>query len=207
MSRKRFFGVFFGIVGAVVLAIVLYLAFGDLGRHKARIEALVTPQCGAALRHRWSVQCEVDAGRRGERRTRSAGQHAGWLAAADGRVRQGGREDRFLVADLRARPMFDCSNCMTRRCCWSTALTARATGSWVPPAEDDEEEPEAEEEGQAQVPVVIRIAQLNNVRLIYREAEEARSCAPARSAEHHPGQGRTARARGCRERSMTIPCR
>ena len=35
MSLKRFFGVFFGIVGAVMLAVVLYIAFGDLGRHKA----------------------------------------------------------------------------------------------------------------------------------------------------------------------------
>ncbi len=35
MSRKRFFAYFFGIVGAVVLAVALYLAFGDLGRHKA----------------------------------------------------------------------------------------------------------------------------------------------------------------------------
>jgi len=46
MSRKRFFGVFFGIVGAVLLAVVLYVAFADLGRHKARIEAFVTKTIG-----------------------------------------------------------------------------------------------------------------------------------------------------------------
>ena len=46
MSLRRFFGVFFGIVGAVLLAAVLYIAFGDLGRHKARIEALVTQSIG-----------------------------------------------------------------------------------------------------------------------------------------------------------------
>ena len=46
MTRKRFFGVFFGIVGAVLLALVLYVAFGDLGRHKARIEAFVTQSIG-----------------------------------------------------------------------------------------------------------------------------------------------------------------
>ena len=46
MTRKRFFGFFFGIVGAVMLAVVLYVAFGDLGRHKARIEALVTQSIG-----------------------------------------------------------------------------------------------------------------------------------------------------------------
>ena len=46
MSRERFFGVFFGIVGAVLLATVLYIAFGDLSRHKTRIEALVTQSIG-----------------------------------------------------------------------------------------------------------------------------------------------------------------
>ena len=46
MSRRRFFGVFFGIVGATLLAIVLYIALADLGRHKGRIEALVTKTLG-----------------------------------------------------------------------------------------------------------------------------------------------------------------
>ena len=46
MSRRRFFGVFFGIVGAVLLAVVLYVAFADLGRHKGRIEAFVTKSIG-----------------------------------------------------------------------------------------------------------------------------------------------------------------
>ena len=46
MSRRRFFGVFFGIVGAALLAVVLYIAFGDLGRHKSRIEAFVTKTIG-----------------------------------------------------------------------------------------------------------------------------------------------------------------
>ena len=63
MTRKRFFGVFFGIVGAVLLAVVLYIAFGDLGRHKGRIEALVTQSTRTSLRHRWSLQAEGDSGR------------------------------------------------------------------------------------------------------------------------------------------------
>ena len=46
MSLKRFFGVFFGIVGAVLLVIVLYVSFADLGRHKTRIEAFVTKTLG-----------------------------------------------------------------------------------------------------------------------------------------------------------------
>ena len=46
MSRRRFFAYFFGILGAVVLGISLYLAFGDLGRHKERVEALVSRSVG-----------------------------------------------------------------------------------------------------------------------------------------------------------------
>ena len=32
MKLRRFVGVFFGIVGVVLLAAVLYVSFGDLGR-------------------------------------------------------------------------------------------------------------------------------------------------------------------------------
>jgi uncharacterized protein involved in outer membrane biogenesis len=46
MKLRRFVGVFFGIVGVVLLAAVLYVSFGDLGRHKSRIEALVTRSIG-----------------------------------------------------------------------------------------------------------------------------------------------------------------
>ena len=46
MSLRRFVGVFFGIVGAALLAAVLYIAFGDLSRHKSRIAALVTQSTG-----------------------------------------------------------------------------------------------------------------------------------------------------------------
>ena len=63
MSLRRFFGVFFGIVGAALLAVVLYIAFGDLSRHKGRIEALVTQSTRTPLRHRWPIQAEGDSGR------------------------------------------------------------------------------------------------------------------------------------------------
>ena len=46
MKLRRFVGVFFGIVGVVLLAAVLYVSFGDLGRRKRRIEALVTRSIG-----------------------------------------------------------------------------------------------------------------------------------------------------------------
>ena len=100
MSLKRFFGVFFGIVGAVLLVVVLYIAFGDLGRHKARIEALVSSTIGrpfaidGPLKIRLMPVIDVSA-------RRQAGQCPGRIAAANGRGRQSRREGRLLVADLR----------------------------------------------------------------------------------------------------------
>ena len=40
MKLRRFVGVFFGIVGVVLLAAVLYVSFGDLGRHASKRCAL-----------------------------------------------------------------------------------------------------------------------------------------------------------------------
>jgi uncharacterized protein involved in outer membrane biogenesis len=46
MTLRRLVVIALSIVGALVLAIVLYLAFGDLSRHKGRIEAFVTKKTG-----------------------------------------------------------------------------------------------------------------------------------------------------------------
>ena len=46
MAFRRLVVIVLSVVGAVLLAIVLYLAFADLGRHKGRIEAFVTKQIG-----------------------------------------------------------------------------------------------------------------------------------------------------------------
>ena len=46
MSFRRLVVIVLSIVGALVLALVLYLAFGDLSRHKGRIEAFVTKKTG-----------------------------------------------------------------------------------------------------------------------------------------------------------------
>ena len=62
MSLKRFFGVFFGIVGAVLLVVVLYVAFGDLGRHKARIEAFVTKTLGRPFAIDGPLKMQADSG-------------------------------------------------------------------------------------------------------------------------------------------------
>lgn len=42
MSLRRLAAILLSAVAALLAALVLYLAFSDLGRHKGRIEALVT---------------------------------------------------------------------------------------------------------------------------------------------------------------------
>jgi uncharacterized protein involved in outer membrane biogenesis len=46
LSLRHFALALLGVAGVLLLAIVLYLAFGDLSRHKDRIEAFVTQQIG-----------------------------------------------------------------------------------------------------------------------------------------------------------------
>ena len=46
MSLRRIVAIFLSVAGVLLLAIVLYLAFGDLGRHKGRIEAFITERIG-----------------------------------------------------------------------------------------------------------------------------------------------------------------
>ena len=46
MSLRRLVVIALSVVGVVLLAIVLYVGVVDLGRHKARIEAVVTKQLG-----------------------------------------------------------------------------------------------------------------------------------------------------------------
>ena len=46
MPLRRLVVIVLSVVGAALLAIVLYVAVADLGRHKGRIEALVTKQIG-----------------------------------------------------------------------------------------------------------------------------------------------------------------
>ena len=46
MSLRRLIVIALSIVGALLLAIMLYLGFADLGRHKSRIEAVVTKKIG-----------------------------------------------------------------------------------------------------------------------------------------------------------------
>src|SRR5262245_12172028 len=46
MTWRRVLGIAFALLGVLVIFALLYLAFADLGRHKARIVAFVTEQTG-----------------------------------------------------------------------------------------------------------------------------------------------------------------
>jgi len=173
MSRRRFFGWFFGVLGALVLAIALYLAFGDLGRHKARIEALVTRSVGRpfvidgpfSVRLLPVVKVSAERVRLGNIQGGSQPQMVEFGKAV---VQIGFWSLISGPPDVRQFELHD-----------ATVLLERGSdgkGNWMmgtpaDPEEDDEEEDEGET-GVVEVPVIIRSAQLNNVRLIYREAKK-----------------------------------
>ena len=46
MSLRRVVVIVLSVAGALLLAIVLYVAFADLGRHKGQVEAFVSKQLG-----------------------------------------------------------------------------------------------------------------------------------------------------------------
>ena len=172
MTRKRLIGVFFGVVGAVLLAVVLYVAFADLGRHKARIEAFVTQTLGRPFAIEGPLEVRVFP----------------VIAVSAEKVRLGN------VPGGSQPQMVEIGKVVVRIRFWSlisgppdvqlfelhdaTALLEQGPdgkGNWImgpPEAEEDEAEEEEEEDGAAQVPVVIRSAHLNNVRVIYREAKK-----------------------------------
>lgn len=175
MSLKRFFGWFFGILGATVLAIMLYLAFADLGRHKGRIEALVTRSIGRpfaidgpfTLKLLPVVEVSAERVRLGNAQGGSQPQMVEFGKAV---VQIGFWSLISGPPDVRLFELHD-----------ATVLLERGPdgkGNWVmgaPNAVDESTADESEVDdgpGAVDVPVVIRNAQLNNVRLIYREAKK-----------------------------------
>ena len=59
MPLRRIVVIVLSVVGAVLLAIVLYVAFADLGRHKGQIEAFVTKQIGRPFAIDGAFELEV----------------------------------------------------------------------------------------------------------------------------------------------------
>ena len=59
MSLRRLVVIALSVVGALLLAIVLYIAFADLGGHKGRIEAFVTKKIGRPFAIDGALQLKV----------------------------------------------------------------------------------------------------------------------------------------------------
>ena len=198
MTVKKFFAFFFGIVGAVVLVVALYLSFADLGRHKGRIEALVTKSIGRPfaidgpfkLRLIPVVDVSAERVRLGNMQGGSQPQMVEFGKAIV--------QIRFwsLISGPPEVKLFELHD--------ATVLLERGPdgkGNWVmdvPEAEgeadavdaEDESDDEPEEEAaEVEVPVVIDRAVLNNVRLIYREASKSDHVVLFEKLTITPGQG------------------
>ena len=170
MSFRRLVVIVLSTVGAIVLAIVLYIAFGDLSRHKGRIEAFVTKKTGRpfaidgafALRVLPSVSVKAERVRLG---------NAGWGSAPQ-MVEVG----RFATeiglwslvsgpVDVRSLELGDVSVLL------ETGKDGK--GNWVlgDGTKPEEEQPRADslDPGVTEVPAVIRSGKLSNVRVTYRQ--------------------------------------
>jgi uncharacterized protein involved in outer membrane biogenesis len=169
MTRKRLIGVFFGGVGGVLLAVVLYIAFADLGRHKARIEAFVTKSIGRPfaidgpfkLRVLPVVDVSAEHVRLGNV---PGGSQPQMVEIGKAAVQIGFWSLISGPPDVRLFELND-----------ATVLLEQ--GNWImgAPGEEsaeDEDDEDDEQGGAARVPVVIRSAHLNNVRVIYREPKK-----------------------------------
>ena len=174
MSLRRFFGVFFGIVGAALLAVVLYIAFGDLSRHKGRIEALVTQSVGRPFAidgpFKLKVIPVVDVSAERVRLGNAQGGSQPQMVEIGKAAVQIGLWSLISgPPDVRSFELSDATVLLE--------LGSDGKGNWVMGAPEADDETDVEDEtdadgGAVEVPVVIRSAQLNNVRLIYREAKK-----------------------------------
>jgi uncharacterized protein involved in outer membrane biogenesis len=170
MSLRRRVVIVLSIVGALLLALVLYLAFGDLSRHKGRIEAFVAKKTGRSFAIDGAFELKVLPS----------------VFVAAERVRLGNAEwgkapqmvevGRFSTeiglwslvsgpADVRSLDLGDVSVVLEKG--------KDGQGNWVfsEGAKTEEEQGDADtlDPGVTEVPAVIRKGQLSNVRVTYRE--------------------------------------
>jgi len=170
MSFRRLVVIVLSIFGALVLAIVLYLAFGDLSRHKGRIEAFVTKKTGRPfaidgpfkLKLLPSVSVAAERVRLGNAESGSAPQmvevgrfstEIGLFSLVSGPV------------DVRSIELGDVSVLLEKG--------KDGKGNWVlgegrEPAEGQGDMGSLDA-GATEVPAVIRKGNLSNVRVTYRE--------------------------------------
>jgi uncharacterized protein involved in outer membrane biogenesis len=167
MSLRRFIVVALSVTGALLLAILLYLAFGDLSRHKGRIEALVTDLTGRPFAIDGPFELEVlpsilvraERVRLGNAPGRSTPQmvEIGRFSTQVSLVSL-----LFGPVNIRSFELSDVAVVLEK--------DAEGKGNWVFGEEAAAEE-QAESRGveATRVPAVILRAKLDNVRVAYRE--------------------------------------
>ena len=170
MTLKRTVGIFVGALVASVLAVVLYVAFGDLGRHKTRIESLISKTIERPFVIEGPLSLRlfplVDVSAEGVRLGNVPGGSQPQMIEIGKVVVQIGLWSLFSgPPDVRLFELADATVLLEHG--------ADGNGNWMlgSPNDEADEEPE-EKEGASKVPVVIRSAHLNNVRVIYREAKK-----------------------------------
>jgi uncharacterized protein involved in outer membrane biogenesis len=167
MSLRRFIVVALSVTGVLLLAILLYLAFGDLGRHKGRIEALVTELTGRPFAIDGSFEVAVLPSIRVRAERVRLGNAPGGSApqmVEIGRfsAQVGLGSLLFGPIDIRSFDLSDVAVVLEKN--------AEGKGNWVFGGESASEEQAGSPGAEVtKVPAVILRAKLDNVRVAYRE--------------------------------------
>jgi uncharacterized protein involved in outer membrane biogenesis len=164
MALRRLIVIALSIVGVMLLAIVLYLGLADLGRHKGRIEALVTKQIGRPFVIDGTLQLKLfPAIRVLAERVRLG--NAEWGSKPQmveiGRVSTNIRLGSLLSGpvDIRSFELRDVSVLLEK--------DKDGKGNWEFGGESKEEAPS--DSAATEVPAVILHCELSNVEVTYRE--------------------------------------
>jgi uncharacterized protein involved in outer membrane biogenesis len=167
MSLRRSITIVLAVVGALLVAALLYLAFGDLGRHKGRIESLVTEMIGRpfAIDGAFELQVLPSILVRAER-VRLGNVPGG---SAPQMVEIGRFSAQVGLWSLVSGPVdvrsFELSDVAV-----VLETDAEGKGNWVfGEATTAEEEAESGGVEATKVPAVVLRAKLDNVRVTYRE--------------------------------------
>ncbi|MDH4096403.1 MAG: AsmA family protein, partial [Betaproteobacteria bacterium] len=167
MSLRRFLGIVLAIAAALLLAAVLYLAFGNLSRHKGRIESLVTESIGRPFAIDGPFELEVLPAIYVRAERVRVGNIPG--GSAPQMVEIGHFSARVGLWSLVSGPV-DVRSFELRDVAVVLEKDADGKGNWL--FGDDVEALEHEDALAAQateVPAVILQAKLDNLRVAYRE--------------------------------------
>ena len=184
MSPRRLVVIALSVAGALLLAIVLYVALADLGRHKDQVEAFVTRKLGRAfaidgafeLKIMPSVSLLAENVRVGNAEWGSAPQmvevgrfslNVGFWSLISGPV------------DIRSFELKDVSVLLERN--------SVGEANWTFGAAEKQKEETPRYSGVTEVPAVIQHAKLDNVRLTYREPGKPERVAVLETMTIEPG--------------------